>query len=382
MSDEPVAADAPKPADPESLVLRGRPKGPIRFRKGIIVGLGGGLAAALVAIAWSALEPPSFRSVVNGSSGEGAEASSAETLAGTPASYSDVPKLGPPLPGDLGRPILAAERREAREVGKAVVPIDPGFDRAAERADADRRQRAAELATARASSVLVRASSPEAAPKVVTSPPEGEGIAGRSSAKAEDIVGSTPAIRNAPSATLAAGSIIPASLLTALNSDQPGTVIAQVTEPVRDSVSGRVILIPQGSRLIGRYDQRPTYGQRRILLVWQRLLLPDGRSIDLGDMPATDASGMAGLGDRVDRHGWELLKGAVLASLVGVGSELSIDGEGLAGAIRRALQENGSKAGEQLIGRSLDIPPTLRIRPGWPVRVLVTRDLSLAPWEE
>jgi type IV secretion system protein VirB10 len=178
-----------------------------------------------------------------------------------------------------------------------------------------------------------------------------------------------------------AGSVIPASLVTGLSSDLPGLVVAQVTENVRDSVTGTRVLIPQGARLIGSYDNSLRYGQSRVLLTWSRLLLPDGSSIELGKMPAADASGYSGLRDRVNSHGWQLMKGALLASLIGVGSELSLGGDGLARAVREALQQNGSRAGEQIVGRALDIQPTLTVRPGWPVRVLVTRDLHLAPWD-
>lgn len=121
--------------------------------------------------------------------------------------------------------------------------------------------------------------------------------------------------------------------------------------------------------------------QRRALVVWQRLILPDGASIRLDNMPATDLTGYAGLADRVDFHTWTLLKGVAIATLLGVGSELSISGESdLVQAIRESAQSNTARAGDQITQRNLDIQPTITIRPGAPVRVLVTRDLILAPW--
>ena len=121
--------------------------------------------------------------------------------------------------------------------------------------------------------------------------------------------------------TLQAGSIIAASLITGLNSDLPGLVTAQITENVYDSVTGRGLLIPQGSRLIGSYDSVVAFGQSRALVVWQRIILPDGSSIRIDNVPATDTQGYAGLSDRIDRHTWQLLKGVALSTLLGVGGE-------------------------------------------------------------
>jgi hypothetical protein len=161
---------------------------------------------------------------------------------------------------------------------------------------------------------------------------------------------------------LSAGTVIPASLITGLNSDLPGTVLAQVTEHVRDSATGRAVLIPQGARLIGSYDSKVAYGQRRALLVWQRILMPDGSSVALDNAPATDPAGYAGIEDRVDFHGWRLLKGIALSSLLGVGSELGLGSSesDLVRAVRESAQQSGARAGDQITARNLDLPPTLR----------------------
>lgn len=183
--------------------------------------------------------------------------------------------------------------------------------------------------------------------------------------------------------TLSAGSIIAASLITGVNSDLPGMVVAQVTQRVFDSATGRVVLIPQGSRLIGRYDHDVVFGQQRALIVWDRLILPDGRSLQLDDEPATDRSGFAGLSDRVDSHGGALVKGAVLSTLLGVGSDLSFNGGSkLVDALRQAAGQNVANAGNRLVSKSLDIKPTLTIRPGARVLVVLHRDLVLAPWRQ
>jgi type IV secretion system protein VirB10 len=182
---------------------------------------------------------------------------------------------------------------------------------------------------------------------------------------------------------LAAGSIIPGSLITGLSSDLPGLVTAQVTQNVFDSVTGQILLVPQGARLVGKYDNVVAFGQRRALVIWQRLMLPDGSSLRLDNFPATDAAGYAGLADRVDFHSWSLLKGVAIATFLGVGSELTIGGESdLVEAIRESSQQNVSRAGDQITSRDLDIQPTITVRPGTPVRLLVSRDLILAPWRE
>lgn len=177
-----------------------------------------------------------------------------------------------------------------------------------------------------------------------------------------------------------AGSVIAASLMTGINSDLPGLVIAQVTENVHDTVTGNTLLIPQGSRLIGTYDSVVAFGQKRALLIWQRIVMPDGSSIEIDNLPATDT---AGLEDKVDFHTWQLIKGVALATLLGVGTELSF-GENesdLVKAIRESTQQNVSQAGQLITEKNLNIQPTITVRPGWPLRVIVHKDLMLRPYQ-
>jgi type IV secretion system protein VirB10 len=182
---------------------------------------------------------------------------------------------------------------------------------------------------------------------------------------------------------LSAGSVIPASLITGLRSDLPGLVTAQVTERIYDSPTGRILLIPQGARLIGSYDSVIAFGQKRALIVWQRIVLPDGSSIRIDNVPATDPAGYAGVADKVDFHTWSLLKGIALSTLLGVGTELQFNGDtDLVQALRQSSQQNISRAGDQLTMRNLQMQPTITIRPGAEVRLLVHRDLVLAPWKE
>lgn len=180
---------------------------------------------------------------------------------------------------------------------------------------------------------------------------------------------------------LSAGSVIAASLITGLRSDLPGLVTAQVTERVFDSATGSILLIPQGARLIGSYDSVVAFGQKRALVVWQRIILPDGSSIRLDNVPATDSSGYAGLADKVDFHTWALLKGVAISTLLGVSANVTFAGESdLVQAIRESTQQNVSRAGDQITSRNLQIRPTITIRPGAPVRLVIHRDLVLAPW--
>jgi type IV secretion system protein VirB10 len=180
---------------------------------------------------------------------------------------------------------------------------------------------------------------------------------------------------------LQAGSIIAAALITGIRSDLPGQITAQVTENVYDSPTGRILLVPQGTRLIGEYDSSVEFGQSRVLLVWTRMIFPNGSSIVLERQPGADTQGYAGLEDGVDYHWWSIAKAAGLSTLLSVGSELAInDDQRLLRAIRDGAQDTINDAGQQIVRRQLNVPPTLTIRPGFPVRVIVTRDLALKPY--
>lgn len=280
--------------------------------------------------------------------------------------------------------------RELGEGAAARVGVEPGL--AGERAEALEQERRAAEQDARSSSVLVRLSGhpseTSAAPAGSAAPPEPANPSAAAEGKvrlgdwSHGDAGTSSLIPAESRWVVASGSVIPASLLTGLDSDLPGMVLAQVTENVRDSATGRSVLIPQGARLIGRYDSQVGYGQKRAFVIWQRILFPDGSSLRLDNMPATDSAGYAGLSDRVDGHGWQLIKGVLLSSLLGAGTQLGLGSErGIVRALRESAQQNGSQAGEQLVSKGLDVQPTIRVRPGWPVRVLVSRNLVLKPWK-
>ncbi|MGX1074991.1 type IV secretory pathway VirB10-like protein [Bradyrhizobium elkanii] len=183
-----------------------------------------------------------------------------------------------------------------------------------------------------------------------------------------------------------AGTVIPGALITGIRSDLPGQVTAQVTENVFDTPTGRFLLVPQGARLIGTYDSQVTFGQSRVLLVWTRLIMPNGRSIVLERQPGADTAGYAGLEDQVDNHWGELFKAAALSTFLAVGTELGAGSDtnsndsGIIQALRHGASDSLNQTGQQVVRRSLNIQPTLTVRPGFPVRVLVNRDLILVPY--
>jgi len=307
----------------------------------------------------------------------------ADGLSGLPRDYTG-PVLGPALPGDLGGPILDAQNR-----GQPVAPpamATPARDPAEER-------RLAEEEAARLSTVFFQSGQRTAgAPSSAMPGLAGLDLGGQPAAQDRHtaflngpVDRQTVAMDRitAPASPyiLQAGAVIPAAMITGIRSDLPGQITAQVTENVYDSPTGSLLLIPQGTRIIGQYDAGVTFGQRRVLLVWNRLILPNGLSIVLERQPGADSSGYAGLEDGVDYHWWDLMKAAGLSTLLGIGTELAADDDDrLIRAIRDGAQDTINQAGQQIVQRQLQVAPTLTIRPGFPVRVIVTRDLVLEPY--
>lgn len=317
----------------------------------------------------------------------------AEIITSAPKDYSQVPKLGPPLPGDLGGPILAAQQRGEQ------VPLPPVGQQAGvsqtNAADVYRQQVRQEHDAARASSLFLREGSAATAAAIAP-----EALAGNTESGIETGAnGAAPTAQQAflqqskrspvsmerlslplSPATLQAGSIIPAALITGIRSDLPGTITAQVSQNVYDSVTGTILLIPQGSRLIGEYDASVSQGQNRVLLAWDRLIFPDGRSILLDRLIGSDASGYSGLQDKVNHHWGNVAKAALLSTVLAIGSETgSANDDALTRALRRGTQDSVTRTGEQIVQRDLGLAPTLTIRPGMPLRIIVTRDILLEP---
>jgi len=409
-------AAPPSKIPPETLVLRATPRRVVRFRRGVIIGGAAASSLAITGITWMALGPKTLH-IVNAADERAVSdrKTPADAVANLPGNYGEVapgtPILGAPLPGDLGRPILERQRQlEAGGESPGDNAMPPTMTPQEQAAEAERQRIAAQAAQAREAGVMVQSSGRTAAAVSATAGAEATGAIPATGEAAQtgrlaldldrdqnnqqhklDFVGQSASggIYNAhalqtPASPyqVMAGGVIAASLLTGLNSDLPGMVVAQVTENVFDTVTGRTLLVPQGSRLIGSYDSVVAFGQSRALLVWQRIILPDGSSIQIDNLPATDAAGYAGLSDKVDYHTWRLLKGVALSTLLGVGTELSIgDNESdLVGALRQSTQQSANQAGQQIVSKNLNIQPTITVRPGWPLRVIVHKDLVLREW--
>jgi len=395
---EATAPQTPRP-DPQAFQLRGDPPRVMRLSRkalavmGVVAGLG--IGGSLI----YALKPPGEKEAKELYSTD--SRATAETINSGPKDYGQVPKLGAPLPGDLGGPIVSAQQR-GQDV--PVPPVGAQPDPRAQAAEAARQRVAQERDAARTSGVFLGGSSAGAAampslPNLAMAAPDAAAPqppaqpndaaaqgdqAGKRAFMAQASNARTVSVERltAPASPniIQAGSIVPAALITGIRSDLPGQITAQVTANVYDSITGRILLIPQGARLIGEYDSEIAAGQTRVLLAWDRLIMPDGRSIVLDRQPGADAAGYAGLQDRVNQHWGNLLKAAAVSTLLGVGAELGADSEDdLTRALRRGSQDTINQTGQQIVRRQLNVQPTLTIRPGHPLRVVITRDLILEP---
>jgi type IV secretory pathway VirB10-like protein len=324
----------------------------------------------------------------------------ADGLAGLPRDYAGVPRrvppLGPALPGDLGRPILNAQ--SASTTG--IATIDADQQRLDQEGEAARLSKlfastgirelvssVAQAASNGASTIASnQASQPPAPNDTFTQNGQDRKLAFVNASPDRSTTAADRVSAPVSSYVVQAGNIISASLITGIRSDLPGQISAQVTENVYDSPTGRFLLVPQGTRLIGIYDSQIAFGQSRVLLVWTRLIMPNGRSIVLERQPGADTAGYSGLEDEVDNHWGALFKAALLSTLLGVGSELgSTTGTGsnsdVITALRRGSSDSLNQTGQKVVQQNLNIQPTLTVRPGFPVRVIVNRDLVLEPYK-
>jgi len=421
---QPNIPPQPKVA-PEALALRAKPRPVTRLSRRALILLGavsaltvGGLAIWALGVQHGGGTPPQeLYSTDRKPIAEGLR-----TLPGDygslprPALPVGVPPLGPPLPGDLGRPFLRAQQEQGAPTTATTMPAGPTTAEQAAAVERERLRQEAEAARRGALFVQVRQksvdqSTVEPAVAGATTPPNpfaplpGSAETARpDEAASQNGQDRKSAFLNVATDTkiyasgrlqtpaspfqVMAGTIIPAAMVTGLNSDLPGQAIATVTEPVYDMVTGKTLLIPQGSRLLGTYDAQVSYGQSRVLLVWTRLIMPDGSSIVLDRLPGADTKGFAGLEDETDNHWGKLLAGAALSTLLGVGAELGSQNSGLGGtgqqtvvvATSRSAEESVNQIGQQVTRRNLNVQPTLTVRPGFPVRVIVNKDLVLRPY--
>lgn len=392
----PVEDDArPLTGEPAAAMrLRAEPPRVTRLSRKALTGLG--LVASL------AVGGALIYALQNRQQGQGQELYSTDNrsapdgLAGLPKDYASVPKLGPPLPGDLGRPILNARNGGAAPSTGPVGP-DPEEQRREQELEAARtarlfastQTRPASDATAAQPGTGTTGTMPQTdlaslglAPQPATPSAQDRQLAFLNQPPDKRTVSSDRVAAPASKNVLQAGAVIAAALITGIRSDLPGQITAQVTENVYDSPTGHILLIPQGTRLIGQYDNGVGFGQRRVLLVWTRLIFPDGRSIVLERESGADAEGYAGVEDGVDYHWGELFKAAALSTVLSIGAQAGSSGQesDIMRALRQGASDSISQTGQQIVQRQLNIAPTLTIRPGFPVRVIVTRDLVLEPY--
>ncbi|WP_076861002.1 TrbI/VirB10 family protein [Bradyrhizobium mercantei] len=303
-----------------------------------------------------------------------------------------IPQLGPPLPGDLGRPILAAQG-QLPTIGNTAL-------------DPEQQRRDQEIEAARISHLFASTNGRQMRPAAATAQGSDRMQPGSTSTSDDGFaqngqdrklafvnasvdrrtVNPDRVTKPASPYVVQAGTVIPGALITGIRSDLPGQVTAQVTENVYDTPTGRFLVVPQGARLIGIYDSQVTFGQSRVLLVWIRLIMPNGSSIVLERQPGADTAGYSGLEDQVDNHWGELFKAAALSTFLAVGTELGSGSDAnsndsaIIQALRHGAADSLNRTGQQVVRRSLNIQPTLTVRPGFPVRVIVNRDLVLQPY--
>ena len=392
---------------PEAVALRAQPRPVTRLNRRTLAMLMGGLSVAVLgATIWS-LQPHRRSTDAQPELYNVDRVSKSEGLDGLPADYSKlpqkVPELGPPLPGDLGPAIVNSQQ----PVTPTYAP--PGHDpEDALRKEADaaatsavffrsgQQGKAAAPATAQAAAAAPgSAFDPLAAGPASTAaqPADPTATQNRQDQKEAFLKGGSTETRNSSNLQMPAspyqvmaGTVIAGALVTGIKSDLPGDVIATVTEPVYDSATGKFLLIPQGSRILGKYNSQVSYGQSRVQVVWNRIILPDTSSLTIDNLVGTDPAGYSGLEDGVDYHWGRIVAGAALTTLLGVGAELAApenrqDGNRIVIAGRDSAQDSINQVSQEMTRRNMNIQPTLTERPGLPVRIIVNRDLVLRPYQ-
>ncbi len=391
---------------PEAVALRAQPRPVTRLNRRTLAILVGGLSVAVLgATIWS-LQPQRRGANEQTELYNVDRVSKSEGLDGLPADYSKltpkVPELGPPLPGDLGPAIVASQQPAVAAYSAPGHDPNDALRKEAEAAAASSvffrsgGQAAAMVAQAApgAASTLAAFDPLAAGPaSTAAQPADPTAVQNRQDQKEAFLKAGSTETRNSGNLALPAspyqvmaGTVIAGALVTGIKSDLPGDVIATVTEPVYDSATGKFLLIPQGSRILGRYNSQVSYGQSRVQVVWNRVILPDTSSLALDNLVGTDPAGYAGLEDDVDWHWNRIIAGAVLTTLLGVGAELAApenrqDGNRIVIAGRDSAQDSINQVGQEMTRRNMNIQPTLTTRPGLPVRIIVNRDLVLRPYQ-
>lgn len=412
--DEAIAQPAPK-VSPERVELRAKPRPVTRLNRRTLAILAGAVSAVVLAATMWSLRPAQRRQTDDPAELYNVErVSRSEGLEQLPADYTKlppgVPTLGPPLPGDLGPAMVRSQQAEVAEYDAAGEGAG-----AMAQASSDARKQEEEAAGSAVffrssgqgsqgqSAQVAAASARPADPAEAYPPTAGPGMAPGAAdpvtmqnkqdqkeafQRGGQIESRSAGALQAPASPyqVMAGTVIAGALITGIKSDLPGDVIATVTEPIYDTATGQHLLIPQGARILGRYNSQVSYGQSRVQVAWNRIILPDTSSLTLDGLVGADAAGHTGLQDEVSWHWDRVFAGAALTTLLGVAAEMavpgsSVDGDRVIIAGRDSLQDSVNQVGQEMTRRNLNIQPTLTLRPGLPVRVIVNRDLVLRPYQ-
>jgi len=378
-----VTASAPAAKEPPpTLAARAPRPRVVRLRRSVAQGAALGAAALLAgALTWAFVIQPELRASARARTAEvrtdqgRGPVRPAEIVTDRPASYDRLAEGQLPDPRTLGpaRPPAPPARLSASHAPRERPARYPGSGPVLG-VSAEARGSALFFQAARAVGPVAPA--PAAAPAAISPATLSTGIA---PSAGQGLTASRSPFE------LKAGAVLPAVLLNAIDTARPGPVIAHVSENVYDSVLGRHLLVPQGARLIGRHEGESRYGDRRAFLSWDRLILPNGKSLALSGEPGVDAQGAVGVRGRVDRRVLPLALASLFAGAITTLGEMARDeddrGGGLLGDAGDAAAIEAARVGGRLVDRELTVAPSIRLRPGAPVRVLITRDLTLEPFQ-
>lgn len=380
VSGGPPSDARPVKAAPPGLSMRAPRPPATRLRKSVVQGLViGGAALVAGSLAWAFVIQPEMRADARVRAAEAREDEArgvvrpAEAVTDQPASYDRLP---PPRGESSDKPAAEPDNR-------GPSPIRPYRSQPASFGRADRGPSPRELA-ARSGLFFDGGSAPVpagATPGSADAPPPRRADL----ADVGVMYNGHTLTRPLSPYELKAGTVIPAALLTGIDTERAGPVVATVTQNVFDTVSGRHLVLPQGARLIGRHEGESAYGDRRAFLVWDRLILPNGKSLLLSGEPGVDAQGAVGVRGQVDRRLLPLVAGTLFAGAVTTLGQIARTGGdrggGLLGDAGDAAAIEGAQVGGRLVDRELEVRPSIRLRPGAPVRVMITRDLILEPYQ-
>ncbi|TVO69681.1 TrbI/VirB10 family protein [Sedimenticola selenatireducens] len=313
---------------------------------------------------------------------------------GPSAPKTDVPasaqQATPPAPPRHHNPSLLEQERERQaqkrlqmKYGALEAPTEVSFTRELDTASSsnsvrnvDPRQAAYEAALARAGLGATAAGGAGLDPADPNNQEGKNAFLNRQIPKTQLLNGRDKALSQL---LIRSGTVIPASMISGLNSDLPGEIIAQVSQNVYDTATGRYLIIPQGTRLVGTYDSHVSYGQDRALVVWKRLVFPDASALELGTMPGNDMAGYAGFNDQVDHHYFRIFGSALLMSVIGAGyaiaSEDSSKNQNEENA-QTAIAREMSQTSDRLLRKNLNLQPTIKVRPGYRFNVFVNKDIQ------